>query len=560
VRSLGLAVTTALVLGASTAAAQQQAPGAVERFQPSPSGDAFFGVAGPTVGGHLVPRVTAIFDYADKPLSIQDGPVKAAIVSHQAYLHLDASFALWDRLLISADMPFELTEGGDSPTVAGATFPSPTGAHVGDLRLGLRGRLLGDYYDPFQLSVSAYLYAPTAPAGSYAGDQAVRGEPQILLGGRFTHFVYSASLGTTVRASSHPSSFDAGAGAALVLGDDEFFQVGPELTIAAPFTKDRSFSTPTANIALATSTAAELLLGAKLRPLRSLVVGAGAGPGLTQGYGTPKWFAVASVGYEPLPDRTKADRDHDGIPDDEDACPDVPGVRSDDPKKNGCPPDRDGDGIPDAEDACPDVPGVHSADPKKNGCPADRDGDGIPDAEDACPDVPGERNADPKKNGCPPDRDNDGIPDAVDACPDTPGSADPDPKKNGCPHVTVTPTEIVISSEVHFKFGKSSLDQTVDPVSDSLLNEVKGAIDSHPEIEHIEVQGHTDNIGPDDFNQKLSQARAEAVRKWLVDHGVPSKKLTAVGYGPRRPLQTNATEAGRQANRRVQFLIIKISP
>jgi outer membrane protein OmpA-like peptidoglycan-associated protein len=496
VRSLGLAVTTALVLGASTAAAQQQAPGAVERFQPSPSGDAFFGVAGPTVGGHLVPRVTAIFDYADKPLSIQDGPVKAAIVSHQAYLHLDASFALWDRLLISADMPFELTEGGDSPTVAGATFPSPTGAHVGDLRLGLRGRLLGDYYDPFQLSVSAYLYAPTAPAGSYAGDQAVRGEPQILLGGRFTHFVYSASLGTTVRASSHPSSFDAGAGAALVLGDDEFFQVGPELTIAAPFTKDRSFSTPTANIALATSTAAELLLGAKLRPLRSLVVGAGAGPGLTQGYGTPKWFAVASVGYEPLPDRTKADRDHDGIPDDEDACPDVPGVRSDDPKKNGCPPDRD----------------------------------------------------------------NDGIPDAVDACPDTPGSADPDPKKNGCPHVTVTPTEIVISSEVHFKFGKSSLDQTVDPVSDSLLNEVKGAIDSHPEIEHIEVQGHTDNIGPDDFNQKLSQARAEAVRKWLVDHGVPSKKLTAVGYGPRRPLQTNATEAGRQANRRVQFLIIKISP
>ena len=353
-RGLGLAgaAAAALVLGVSSAGAQQQAPGAVERFQPSPSGDAFFGVAGPTVGGHLVPRVTAIFDYADKPLSIQDGPVKAAIVSHQAYLHLDASFALWDRLLISADMPFELTEGGDSPTVAGATFPSPTGAHVGDLRLGLRGRLLGDYYDPFQLSLSAYLFAPTAPAGSYAGDQAVRGEPQILLGGRFTHFVYSASLGTTVRASSHLSSFDAGAGAALVLGEDEFFQVGPELTIAAPFTKDHSFSTPTANIALATSTAAELLIGAKLRPLRSLVFGAGAGPGLTQGYGTPTWFAVASVGYEPLPDRNKADRDHDGIADDEDACPDVPGVRSDDPKKNGCPPDRDGDGIPDAEDAC----------------------------------------------------------------------------------------------------------------------------------------------------------------------------------------------------------------
>ena len=97
-------------------------------------------------------------------------------------------------------------------------------------------------------------------------------------------------------------------------------------------------------------------------------------------------------------------------------------------------------------------------------------------------------------------------------------------------------------------------------MSDSLLNEVKDAIDSHPEIEHVEVQGHTDNIGPDDFNQKLSQARAEAVRTWLVDHGVPPKKLTAVGYGPHKPLQSNASEEGRQANRRVQFLIIKITP
>ena len=94
------------------------------------------------------------------------------------------------------------------------------------------------------------MFVPTAPKGSYAGDGAVRGEPQILLGGRFTHFVWSAMLGTTLRASQHPHTFNAGAGAALVLGEKFLsLQIGPELTVATPFSKDTSFSTATAPIA-----------------------------------------------------------------------------------------------------------------------------------------------------------------------------------------------------------------------------------------------------------------------------------------------------------------------
>src|SRR6185312_10852366 len=123
----------------------------------------------------------------------------------------------------------------------------------------------GDYWAPFQIGAGGYVFVPTAPKGSYAGDGAVRGEPQVLLGGRLTHFVWSASLGTTLRASSHPHTFDASAGAALVLGE-EFFQIGPELTLATPFTRDTSFSTQTATISLATPTAAELFFGAKVRP------------------------------------------------------------------------------------------------------------------------------------------------------------------------------------------------------------------------------------------------------------------------------------------------------
>ena len=98
----------------------------------------------------------------------------------------------------------------------------------------------------------------------------------------------------------------------------------------------------------------------------------------------------------------------------------------------------------------------------------------------------------------------------------------------------------------------------MDPVSDGLLGEVKDAIDNHPEIEHIEVQGHADNVGPEDFNYLLSVARADAVRKWLVARGIPKEKLISRGFGSKKPVDDNATDSGRQENRRVQFVIIKL--
>lgn len=116
-----------------------------------------------------------------------------------------------------------------------------------------------------------------------------------------------------------------------------------------------------------------------------------------------------------------ADRDHDGVPDARDACPDQPGADA-----RGCPApsatDRDGDGIADANDACPDQPGA----PLTQGCP-DADGDGIADARDACPREPGTA----ERNGCPApgDADGDGVRDLLDLCPDVPGPA----SNAGCP-------------------------------------------------------------------------------------------------------------------------------
>ncbi|MDI1447591.1 OmpA family protein [Polyangium sp. 6x1] len=582
-----LAGAAFFLLACPSLAQETSATGALERFQPSVAGDALFGVPSPGVGGHLVPRAKAVIDFGLSPLSVREGDVRHTIVSQQTFLHVNASFALWDRLLVSLDMPFALAQGGDSPTVIGAQFTSPQSAEVGDLRIGARVRLFGEDRGAFQVGLGGYLYTPTGPAG-YAAEGAVRGEPHVVLGGRVDRFLYSVSVGTTLRASARPHTFDTRAGAAVVFGQD-FFQIGPELSLSTPFAREVITDTPDTRITVASPVAAELLLGAKLRPLPFLVVGAGAGPGLTQGYGTPVFSAVGSIGYEPQAAPADKDTDGDDIPDKHDACRDTPGPSNEDPKKNGCPVDTDGDTIADKQDACPREPGPKNDDPRKNGCPPDTDNDFIVDPKDACPTESGPKNDDPKKNGCPPDTDNDSIRDVVDACPKDPGVANEDPKKNGCPpdrdadtvpdktdacpdvpgkpdeeaalngcpKVEVTHREIVIRRQIRFRFGQSSQYQTVDPMSDDLLHEVRDAILQHPEIELIEVQGHADAMGADEYNQILSQSRADSVRTWLIKRGIPPEKLVAKGYGASVPVDSNESKEGRQQNRRANFVIIK---
>jgi OOP family OmpA-OmpF porin len=250
------------------------------------------------------------------------------------------------------------------------------------------------------------------------------------------------------------------------------------------------------------------------------------------------------------------DRDKDGITDDEDACPDVPGVRSSDPKKNGCPlpNDRDGDGFLDNVDACPDVPGVASDDPTKNGCPIppDRDKDGIPDREDDCPDEPGVRSEVPGRNGCPPDSDGDGIIDPKDACPGIPGPPDPDPTKNGCPKARIEKDQIVITERVEFETDSAKLLES----SNGILVAVMNILKEHDELTKVLVEGHTDNVGGAVYNKGLSERRAKSVVKWLVDHGIDRLRLIDAGIGLERPIDTNSTAAGRQRNRRVEFHIV----
>jgi outer membrane protein OmpA-like peptidoglycan-associated protein len=106
---------------------------------------------------------------------------------------------------------------------------------------------------------------------------------------------------------------------------------------------------------------------------------------------------------------------------------------------------------------------------------------------------------------------------------------------------------------VHFEYNKAVIQKR----SFKLLDDVARVLVAHPELERIRVEGHTDDRGNDAYNKKLSQARAESVQKYLIERGVATNRLEAVGYGEEKPIGDNKTEPGRTQNRRVEFKIIE---
>ncbi len=256
---------------------------------------------------------------------------------------------------------------------------------------------------------------------------------------------------------------------------------------------------------------------------------------------------------ERRPEPQPGDRDGDTFLDPDDECPDDPEDFDAYEDEDGCPDDQDldGDGIPDSRDLCPAEPEDADGRGDEDGCPdVDDDLDGVLDRDDACAIEPEDRDGFRDDDGCPdPDNDGDATPDVTDNCPDEPGPAD----ENGCPrvyqNVQVTQTEIRITQKVHFRFNRA----TILRDSYSLLNTVAQVMRDFPEVS-VEVQGHTDSRGSDRYNMRLSNQRANAVRDYLIRQGIDPNRMTARGYGESRPIESNSSDEGRAANRRVQFV------
>jgi outer membrane protein OmpA-like peptidoglycan-associated protein len=266
-------------------------------------------------------------------------------------------------------------------------------------------------------------------------------------------------------------------------------------------------------------------------------------------------------GYEDADGCPDPDNDDDGVADLEDECPQVAGPADND----GCPiveevtGDQDGDGVPDEIDECPQEPGS----PEAAGCPSDgepgtggpdADQDGIADANDLCPQQPEDLDGYDDEDGCPDtDNDRDGILDADDECPEEPGLE----TTKGCPpeeKKAVREVErIKISDKVFFETDKA----VIKPESYNLLQQVGLVLRTNPDIERVEIAGHTDQKGSEAYNQRLSESRAQAVKTFLVEEaGVSADRLTAKGYGDTEPLIASEREQARAQNRRVEFRIL----
>jgi OOP family OmpA-OmpF porin len=565
----------------------------LSRFTPATPGSDWFGLESLDFRGDVRPALRLGFDWSQKPFTLEDSNRKHgdAIVDRQIFLHVGAALTLKERVKIALDLPIIVDQAGTaSPPVTGIVYPAPEGAGIGDVRATVDARLFGQYGDPFVLAVGTHVFVPTQKR-PYTTDNIVRVMPRLMAAGQVGTFSYAADFGFLTRDEIGKHWFQGygighelyGALAAGIKPVPELL-LGGELIVYSKVTEG--------DLLKRRSSPAELLLSARYQIANDFRLAIGAGPGLTPSKGSPEVRFLARLEWFPAL-APPPDGDGDGVIDSEDACPQTAGVRTGDPKTNGCvpPPDRDRDGVLDYEDACPDDPGIASDNGAINGCPRprDRDGDGASDPTDACPDVAGERTDDPKTNGCPPadadkdgvldredacptkpgektddrrtsgcpDTDGDGLRDPDDACPDQPGPGNADSQKNGCPLARLENNQVQILEQVKFKSGNA----TILPESNPVLEAVAKILKDHPELKKVRVEGHTDNRGGKALNKTLSAQRAAAVVQWLVGKGgVAKARLTSVGMGMESPIDSNDTDTGRQANRRVEFHITEGAP
>jgi OmpA-OmpF porin, OOP family len=481
------------------------------------------------------------------------GETTGSPVDDQLITYLDVGVEILDRLALQIELPVILYQHANPTNNSTAEVDtSPVGAAstaAMDTRLDARVIVFRNDARNFKLGLNGAIWFPTGDTTSYGGDGSATGSLGLAAEYDFRSAFVVLNTGVHFRPGATVNDFAVTSewtwgggvflplrGGAARLGAEVFGSVGLG-SGSAPNGPDQALTTTAPNLPAEWMAEGRFALDAKRRGW----VGIGGGTRLSTGY-APDFRLVGVLGYSfgifdtapPSPGRRfraerfadhGADTDHDGIPDDIDLCPTEPEDHKPPNPDDGCPapPDRDGDGIPDAVDKCPDQP---------------EDFDGIQDA-DGCPED---------------DADHDGIPDAQDACPLEPGEPDPDPKKNGCPKFIRRisgSSEIQILKQVQFATGKA----TILPNSYPILDEVVRLLKVNLDIVHLDIEGHTDNRGSNDLNEKLSNDRANSVMKYIIDHGIAANRLAAAGFGPKRPIADNNTADGRQKNRRVEFHI-----
>jgi outer membrane protein OmpA-like peptidoglycan-associated protein len=441
-------------------------------------------------------------------------------------------FAL--RLELGGGLMLSPFQRNDDPAeYQGNTKGYSTLSFEGSARLGFQ--VVGPI--TLQLSVSNWVFPSTTGAGTgwvFHPTGGLRIEPQVGSTGRF--FI-DGNVGPSFTGLSRRIGFDAGVG--FEFDVSRVFSIGPVLRYGQVIQPET------------------LSDGTEQRfPQDARYVALGA---------SLAWRAArdeesSDDGHERTRRPRATDHDNDGILDSDDQCPTVPVSDHPDPARVGCPDnDTDSDSVFDAHDQCPSVPRGEHPDPDRVGCPdGDSDNDTISDHNDLCPGVPQGPRPDAARPGCPEaDADRDGLTNSVDRCPDRPETFNNFEDDDGCPDrpplVTLADGVIRILGTINFVTGS---DRIVGRQSFDILDALVAIMAAHAEIARAEVQGHTDDRGDRRYNLELSQRRANAVRLYLIEHGIGSARIEARGYGMDRPQVPNTNATSRAQNRRVEMHVL----
>ncbi len=610
-RGVAVAMATAMLVVGPGRAANPEIPAGT--FRPALDATGTPVTDSGAVAGHLVGDVGLTLDYALNPLVAAqrnaDGVTRvAALVSHRLGSDLVASIGLFDWVQLGLDLPVALFQTRDSNVSALEVGSIATSnfalVGIGDLRLRGKVRVLRAEDAGVDLAIVPTLTLPThTPAGSFLGETLPTFVPEVAVSRNLGSLFLAGNVGARLRgdaaledlALSHELTYRGG----IAFRFDPFpLRVGADLVGSA------ALLTPFADV---NQNPLEVLASVDYQTAPGVQASLAAGFGLIAGYGTPDVRVVASLRYriadddldddgladvdDVCPDEPEdkdgfrdadgcpdADNDDDGLADADDRCPDkaeddddfrdddgCPDVDDDDDgladaddrcprvagpfEFEGCPPpDADGDGIADRDDRCPADAGL----PALLGCP-DADGDGVADGEDRCPGQAGVA----ALGGCP-DGDGDGIVDGEDACPTEVETKNGVSDEDGCPDtektkISIRREQIEILEQVLFDLGKARIKRQ----SFDLLDQVVKVLQDHPELRRVRVEGHTDDLGSEPRNQKLSNDRARSVVDYLVKKGVDPARLQPVGFGATQPQAPNDTDANRQKNRRVVFVILE---
>jgi uncharacterized protein (TIGR03382 family) len=540
-----------------------------------------------------------------------------ALVSQRISGSLIGSIALWNRLALAIELPVILSQ--DEDAAAGASVASLSGAGIGDLRIAPKLQVLDAARSGVHLALLASVYVPTGSGGdgenAFWGEQRVAFAPEAAVSRTAGAWRLAGNIGYLARKNAELADLSVTNELYLRLGAGYDFAAGG----GAPIEVDLGLSAATAAakpLSDYNRNHLELLAGVAYDlpgPLAALL---GGGLGLNEGFGTPDWRVLLAVRASGRPD---TDPDGDGIVGGADGCPEEPEDKDEFQDEDGCPEldndadgvadasdgapndpedkddfedadgvpelDNDKDGLPDTEEACPNEPENKNEYQDDDGCPdtlPDTDGDGLVDRVDECPQQPEDMDSFQDEDGCPDDdndedgvadaadgcvneygpaenrgcpdtdRDNDTVVDRLDNCPDEPGTA----ANHGCKRrqrVRLAATKLEILETVHFQNNRAGIHRR----SHALLRDVAQVLIAHPEIQHVRVEGHSDDRGNDTYNLQLSQRRADEVVAFLVKQGVAKERLEAIGYGETKPLVLNDSKKNRAINRRVEFNIVE---